>query len=98
MAEEARGLLGTVDILVNNAGIAPSNPVKRLTLDEWNRVQSVNVTGTFLCTREFLQGMLDPEQHIAPAMAVSKSPALRRVKRQPGFPHGQALPVPSPEQ
>ncbi len=59
MADEARGLLGTVDILVNNAGIAPSNPVKRLTLEEWNRVQSINVTGTFLCTRAFLQGMLD---------------------------------------
>lgn len=59
MAEEATGLLGAVDILVNNAGIAPSNPVKRLTLDEWNRVQSINVTGTFLCTRAFLQGMLD---------------------------------------
>jgi 3-hydroxybutyrate dehydrogenase len=59
MADEATGLLGTVDILVNNAGIAPSNPVKRLSLDEWNRVQSINVTGTFLCSRAFLQGMLD---------------------------------------
>jgi len=59
MADEARGLLGTVDILVNNAGIAPSNAVKRLTLEEWNRVQSINVTGTFLCSRAFLQGMLD---------------------------------------
>ena len=59
MADEAASLLGTVDILVNNAGIAPSNPVKRLTLEEWNRVQSINVTGTFLCTRAFLQGMLD---------------------------------------
>lgn len=59
MTREANGLLGTVDIVVNNAGIAPSNPVKRLTLEEWNRVQSVNVTGTFLCTRAFLQGMLD---------------------------------------
>jgi 3-hydroxybutyrate dehydrogenase len=58
MADEARGL-GTVDIVVNNAGIAPSNPVKRLTLEEWNRVQAINVTGTFLCTKAFLQGMLD---------------------------------------
>lgn len=59
MADEARGMLGTVDIVVNNAGIAPSNPVKRLTLDEWNRVQAINVTGTFLCARAFLQDMLD---------------------------------------
>ena len=59
MAGEARGLLGTVDIVVNNAGIAPSNPVKRLPLEEWNRVQAANVTRTFLCARAFLQGMLD---------------------------------------
>ncbi|MGD2044891.1 MAG: 3-oxoacyl-ACP reductase family protein [Gemmatimonadota bacterium] len=59
MADEASSLLGQVDILVNNAGIAPSAPVKRLTLEEWNRVQSINVTGTFLCTRAVLQGMLD---------------------------------------
>jgi len=48
MASRAQELLGTVDIVVNNAGIAPSNPVKRLSLEEWNRVQGINVTGTFL--------------------------------------------------
>jgi 3-hydroxybutyrate dehydrogenase len=59
MAKKATELLGTVDILVNNAGIAPSNPVKRVTLEEWNRVMGINVTGTFLCTRAFLGAMLD---------------------------------------
>jgi len=59
MAERATELLGTVDVLVNNAGIALSNPVKRLPLEEWERIMAVNVTGTFLCTRAFLQGMLD---------------------------------------
>jgi len=59
MAAAALEKLGTVDILVNNAGIAPSNPVKRVTLEEWNRVMGINVTGTFLCTRAFLPGMLD---------------------------------------
>jgi len=59
MAVEATKLLGTVDIVVNNAGISPSNPVKRLPLDEWNRTLAINATGTFLCTRAFLQGMID---------------------------------------
>ena len=59
MAADAVERLGTVDILVNNAGIALSNPVKRLPLEEWNRIISVNATGTFLCTRAFLTGMLD---------------------------------------
>jgi NAD(P)-dependent dehydrogenase (short-subunit alcohol dehydrogenase family) len=59
MAAAAIERLGTVDILVNNAGIATSNPVKRLQLDDWNQIMAINVTGTFLCTRAFLPGMLD---------------------------------------
>ena len=59
MAAEANATLGTVDVLVNNAGIALSNPVKRISLAEWNRIISVNATGTFLCTRAFLEGMID---------------------------------------
>jgi 3-hydroxybutyrate dehydrogenase len=59
LATEAVKLLGTVDVLVNNAGIALSNPVKRLPLEEWDRVMAINATGTFLCTRAFVQGMID---------------------------------------
>jgi len=59
MAKDARGALGTVDILVNNAGVARSEPIKRLTLDEWNRIMTITATGTFLCTRAFLQEMVE---------------------------------------
>ncbi len=59
MAGEAVKRLGAVDILVNNAGIARSNPVKRLALEEWNEILAINATGTFLCSRAFLQGMID---------------------------------------
>ena len=57
--EKAADRLGTIDILVNNAGIATAAPVVRLELDDWNRLMSVNATGTFLCTRAVLSGMLE---------------------------------------
>ncbi len=47
-----------VDVLVNNAGIAHSAPLKAITLEEWNRLFAVNVTGTFLCTQAFVPAML----------------------------------------
>ena len=50
---------GSVDILVNNAGVAHSAPVAKTSLEDWNRVLAVNATGTFLCSRAFLGGMLE---------------------------------------
>jgi glucose 1-dehydrogenase len=44
--------LGTVDILVNNAGLQQDAPFHELTLAQWNKVISVNLTGQFLCARE----------------------------------------------
>jgi NAD(P)-dependent dehydrogenase (short-subunit alcohol dehydrogenase family) len=58
LGEAARTELGDVDIVVNNAGTASSAPVAKLELAEWRRTFEVIVVGTFLCTREFLPGML----------------------------------------
>ena len=57
LAVAARDAMGGVDILVNNAGIAPSAPLEKQTLEDWERVFGVNVTGTFLCMRAFLPAM-----------------------------------------
>ncbi len=43
--------LGTIDILVANAGIQKDAPLEEMTLDAWNRVLGVNLTGQFLCCR-----------------------------------------------
>ncbi len=58
LAREAESRLGHVDILVNNAGISHSAPVQKTTLEDWNRLLTVNATGPFLCTQAFLPGML----------------------------------------
>lgn len=42
---------GRVDILVNGAGIAKRAPAVEHSVEAWEKVMSVNVTGTFLCSR-----------------------------------------------
>ena len=42
---------GTVDILVNNAGVQKDASIEEMTLEQWNRVIAINLTGQFLCSR-----------------------------------------------
>ena len=49
---------GAVTILVNNAGQAESAPFRRTTLELWQKMLSVNLTGTFLCTQAALPDLL----------------------------------------
>ncbi|HUI06001.1 MAG TPA: SDR family oxidoreductase [Verrucomicrobiae bacterium] len=44
--------LGTIDILINNAGLQKDAKFEEMTLDQWNTVIGVNLTGQFLCARE----------------------------------------------
>ncbi len=58
--DEAERNLGPVRILVNNAGISgPTAPVTHITLSDWERVLTVNLTGPFLCAREALRHMTE---------------------------------------
>ena len=50
----ARENFGPVDILVNNAGEGPSAPFEKTSLEMWNRVISVDLTGVFLVTQAVL--------------------------------------------
>ncbi|WP_324674196.1 SDR family oxidoreductase [Hymenobacter sp. GOD-10R] len=44
--------LGTVHILINNSGLQDDAKFVDMTLEQWNKVISVNLTGQFLCARE----------------------------------------------
>ena len=49
-----------VDVLVNNAGVASSIfPAVDITLEEWDRVQDINLRGLFLCCRAVGRHMLE---------------------------------------
>jgi glucose 1-dehydrogenase len=52
---------GRVDIVVANAGIQKDNAFAAMTVDEWNRVLAVNLTGQFLCAREAVRRFVAQE-------------------------------------
>jgi glucose 1-dehydrogenase len=51
MFDEMLKQLGTIDILVNNAGLQQDAAFVDMTLAQWNKVLSVNLTGMFLCSQ-----------------------------------------------
>ena len=50
--------LGDVDLLVNNAGAFRIAPIAETTLEEWDRILGVTLTGTFLCIKAALPAMM----------------------------------------
>ena len=50
---------GRVDILVNNAGITRDKTFKKMTKEMWDTVISVDLTGVFLVTKQFVDDMAD---------------------------------------
>ena len=51
--------LGTVDILINNAGISPKVPFDQIPAEQFVKVMSVNLLGTFLCCQQAFEQMKD---------------------------------------
>ncbi|TWJ00860.1 glucose 1-dehydrogenase [Mucilaginibacter frigoritolerans] len=68
---------GTIDILVNNAGLQKDSKFVDMTLDQWNTVISINLTGQFLCAREaareFIRRGVIPERSKAAGKIICMS-------------------------
>ena len=51
--EATRAKFGRLDVLFNNAGTgAPAIPLDELTVEQWQAVVDINLTGVFLCTQQ----------------------------------------------
>ena len=59
MIREVLEAHGKLDILVNNAGITLDKTVRKMTVEDWDRVVQVNLSGAFYLSRAILQHMLD---------------------------------------
>jgi NAD(P)-dependent dehydrogenase (short-subunit alcohol dehydrogenase family) len=58
VADLAVAQLGGIDIWVNNAGVYPSTPVLEMSDDDWERVIRLNLSGTFIGSREAARRMV----------------------------------------
>ena len=54
----ARAELGPIEILVTSAGQNESQPFQEITLEAWNRIIAVNLTGTFNCVQSVIGDMM----------------------------------------
>ncbi len=55
MFEEMFKHFGTIDILINNAGLQQDSQFDMMSIDKWDKVIGVNLTGQFLCAREAIK-------------------------------------------
>ena len=79
----AEALGGPIDLLVNNAGVEAPSALVDMALEEWNRVLGINLTGPFLCSREFARRL--PEG-TSPAAIVNVS-SVHEIVPWPRFSH-----------
>ncbi len=59
LVKDAISAFGHVDILVNNAGITRDRTLKKMEVDDWDRVIEVDLRSVFLVTRSVLPGMIE---------------------------------------
>ncbi|MFC1868662.1 SDR family NAD(P)-dependent oxidoreductase [Thermodesulfobacteriota bacterium] len=59
MVKKAIDEFGKIDVLVNNAGVTTPDSFLKLSIKRWNLVMSVNLDGTFVCTKAVLPKMIE---------------------------------------
>lgn len=59
--EKVKEKYNHIDILVNNAGVSSSMPIENYTMDEYERVENLNIKSVFVCSKEVLPYLKETE-------------------------------------
>ena len=57
-AKKVQEQFGRIDILINNAGITRDSTLKKMSIEQWQQVIDINLTGVFYCTKIISEYML----------------------------------------
>lgn len=82
-AQKALDQFGKIDILVNNAGVGLFKSIRETSVEEWNQVIAVNLTGTFLFTRAVLDDMAERGQ--GQIINISSDVGVRTIPRAAAY-------------
>ena len=58
-AKKVNDKYGKIDILINNAGITNDSTLKKMTIEQWQQVIDINLSGSFYCIKAITPYMLE---------------------------------------
>jgi NAD(P)-dependent dehydrogenase (short-subunit alcohol dehydrogenase family) len=74
---------GRIDVLVNNAGIDPSGSIVELTMEQWQKVIDINLTGPFMLMKAAIPDMIKNKS--GSIINVASLAALRCIPAMPAY-------------
>ena len=86
VVEQATKKLGPLHVLVNNAGQATSSSIDKTDLEAWEKMLSVNLTGTYICIREALPSLRESASSDDPSRIIN----VASTAGLQGYPHVSA--------